>query len=61
MEFLFVFFIVSFGNTEMVKGRGKSARQTRNLLLRMASDKLEGPLCSLKAWKDQRKRVKVRK
>lgn len=43
----------------MVKGRGKSARQTRNLLLIMNSDKLIGPLSVLKEWKDQQKRVKV--
>lgn len=52
-----VFFLL---NSEMVKGRGKNARQTRNLLLKMASDKLEGPISILKEWKDQRKRVKVR-
>lgn len=45
---------------EMVKGKGKSARQTRNLLLKMSSDQLDGPLNVLKEWKVQRKRVKVR-
>lgn len=45
---------------EMVKGRGKNARQTRNLLLKMSSDKLIGPLNVLKEWKIQQKRIKVR-
>lgn len=45
----------------MVKGKGKNARQTRNLLLKMSSDKLDGPLNILKDWKVHRKRVKVRK
>lgn len=43
----------------MVKGKGKNARQTRNLLLKMSSDKLMGPSNALKEWKVQRKRVKV--
>lgn len=52
-------FLFHFPFAEMVKGRGKSARQTRNLLLKMSSDKLIGPLSVLKEWKDQQKRVKV--
>lgn len=55
-SFIFFFFLLSI---EMVKGKGKSARQTRNVLLRMSSDKLLGPLNALKEWKVQRKRIKV--
>lgn len=43
----------------MVKGRGKNARQTRNLLLKMSSDNLIGPLGVLKEWRVQEKRIKV--
>lgn len=44
----------------MVKGKGKRARQTRNLLLRMSGDKHEGPSLMLKQWKDKKQRVKVK-
>ncbi|XP_031640081.1 U7 snRNA-associated Sm-like protein LSm11 [Contarinia nasturtii] len=43
---------------EMVKGRGKSVRYTRNLLLKMSED-TTGPTNMLKQWKDQRKRIKI--
>lgn len=59
IELLLFTFVVCFP-LEMVKGKGKSARQTRNLLLKMSSDQLDGPLNVLKEWKVQRKRVKVR-
>ncbi|XP_055314888.1 U7 snRNA-associated Sm-like protein LSm11 [Sitodiplosis mosellana] len=43
---------------EMVKGRGKSARHTRNLLTKMSGD-CDGPTNMLKQWKEQQKRVKI--
>lgn len=43
----------------MVKGKGKKARLTRNLLLKM-NEGFDGPLNALHQWKVQRKRVKVK-
>lgn len=43
----------------MVKGKGKRARQTRNLLSKMTGDNYDGPSIMLKKWKDQKQRVKV--
>lgn len=43
----------------MVKGTGKKARHTRNLLSKM-NDGFDGPLNAVNQWKLQRKRVKVK-
>lgn len=57
---MFFFSFFHFSIAEMVKGKGKRARQTRNLLLKMNSDNLMGPSNALKEWKIQQKRIKVR-
>lgn len=43
---------------QMIKGPGRKARYTRNVLTRM-SDNINGPTNMLKQWKDHHKRVKV--
>lgn len=43
----------------MVKGTGKKSRHKRNLILKMTTNKNEGPIDKLKTWKSNGSRVKV--